>query len=125
MLTEFKIRPVTRYIVTKYETTGPDENGKGSGKTSQVGEYNNPDVAYEVAYAVCRAEHERLGYMPGDERIQYPRKIEEVSEFKVGNVGTLTIDGRLGKEVVEKLQNHVKAILPELISKAKSSGRLL
>lgn len=69
-LIEYRVRPITRYIVTRYHQYG---EGVGScGGTSERGEYDNAEVAYQVAYALCRAEHERLGYPPCDERIQYP-----------------------------------------------------
>ena len=63
-LIEYKVRPVTRYVVTRFES------GAGS---AQQGEFDNADSAHAVAYALCRAEHERLGWPVGDERIQYPQ----------------------------------------------------
>lgn len=63
---EYRVRPVTRYIVTRFEES---ERGGSSG---QLGEYDNNQVAFEVGYALCCAEHERLGWPPGDERIKYP-----------------------------------------------------
>ncbi|WP_136259370.1 hypothetical protein [Rhodanobacter lindaniclasticus] len=66
-LIEYKVRPVTRYVVTRYEG-----NGK-LGMCGQQGEFDNAETAHAVAYALCRAEHERLGWPVGDERIQYPQ----------------------------------------------------
>lgn len=66
-LIQYQVRPVTRFIVTRYET-GPE-----GGSISERGEYNNADVAYEVAYALCKRDHEVTGYPIGDDRIQYPR----------------------------------------------------
>jgi len=87
-LVEFSVRPVTRYIVTRYEERGGDANHKSSedpriaenrvGRarvccgSSGHGEFDNAQTAYDVAYALCRAEHERLALPPGDERIRYP-----------------------------------------------------
>lgn len=70
---EYRVRPVTRFIVTRYEREA-SEDGRActAGKSSTVGEYDNGDVAYQVGYAVCKAEHDRLGWPPGDMRIQYP-----------------------------------------------------
>ena len=48
---EYRIKPVTRYIVTRHEE-GPDGL---TGSTSQRGEYDNPDIAWEVGYALCMA----------------------------------------------------------------------
>jgi hypothetical protein len=64
---EYRVRPVTRYVVTRYEKV--DE---GSGGVRTLGEYDNQEVAQEVGYALCKAEHERLGWAPGDPRIIYP-----------------------------------------------------
>lgn len=66
---EYRVRPVTRFIVTRYE------QGSEHGSISERGEYGNAEVAYEVGYALCKAEHERLNFPPGDERIQYPERI--------------------------------------------------
>lgn len=69
-LIEYRVRPVTRYIVTRYERSASAQ-GQLGGSVS-LGEYDNGDTAYAVAYALCKAEHEHLGYPIGDERIQYP-----------------------------------------------------
>lgn len=64
---EYRVIPVIRYHVTRYE-----QNANSAG-TDQRGQYDNADVAYEVACALCKAEHDRLGLPLGDERIQYPQ----------------------------------------------------
>lgn len=66
---EYRVRKVERYFVTRYHETGK------TGGSETRGEYDNPEVAHEVAYALCKAEHDRLGWEPGDERIQYPRPL--------------------------------------------------
>lgn len=68
-LIEYKVRHVTRYVVTRYEG-----NGK-LGQCGAQGEFDNAETAFAVAYALCRAEHERLGWPLGDERIQYPQPV--------------------------------------------------
>ena len=67
---EYRVKKTTRYIVTRFSET---DNARGA---TQKGEYDNEEVAHEVAYALCRAEHEQLGWPIGDERIQYPRRDE-------------------------------------------------
>ena len=67
---EYRVRPVMRYVVTRYS------KGSNSVGSEVRGEYDNERVAYEVGYALCKAEHERLGWPPGDERIQYPTYFE-------------------------------------------------
>lgn len=68
MQVEYKIREVTRYVVTRWHTSGHN----GSAGVETKGEFDNADMAYQVAYALCKDEHERLGYSIGDERIKYP-----------------------------------------------------
>mgnify|MGYP001804929372 CR=1 FL=1 len=69
MKIEYRVRKVERYIVTCYRE-------KESGDDVAVkGEYHNPEVAYEVAYALCKAEHYRLGCTPDDERGKYPEPL--------------------------------------------------
>lgn len=63
---EYRVRPVTRFIVTRFE-----QNSNG-GSCSQIGEYDNEVVAYQVGYAVCKAEHQRLEWPLNDQRIVYP-----------------------------------------------------
>lgn len=72
MLIEYKVRKIDRYIITRYEETGPDAKGGDAACSGTRGEYENADVAFEVAYALCKAEHERMGWLPGDDRIRYP-----------------------------------------------------
>lgn len=67
MLVEFKVRPAGRYIVTRYE-----DNANGDGST-QVGEYASAEVAYHVAYALCRTEHEKSGEPVDSKMFVYPQ----------------------------------------------------
>lgn len=68
---EYRVRPVTRYIVTRFERLG-EETGFANGGVGQHGEFDNETVAYEVGYALARAEHERLGWPLDDPRLTYP-----------------------------------------------------
>jgi hypothetical protein len=71
---EYRVRPVTRYVVTRYEQEyDPTGRCESSGRSTQHGEFDNAETAYAVGYALCKAEHDRLGYPPGDERISYPK----------------------------------------------------
>lgn len=73
---DFKVRPVTRYIVTRYEVKGNGTN-HGSVGSITLGEFDNLNVAYEVGYALAKAEHDRLGWPPGDMRIKYPEPLRQ------------------------------------------------
>jgi hypothetical protein len=80
-LIEYRVRPVTRYIVTRFERGADNPGGTTRNVSSATtqGEFDNADTAYDVAYALCRQDHERKGWMPGDERIQYPQHPGEKS----------------------------------------------
>lgn len=72
---EYRVRKIERYVVTRYHEIG---GGIGAGVDTK-GEYGNAGTAREVAYALCKAEHDSLGWPIGDERIQYPRWDEAVA----------------------------------------------
>ena len=72
---EYRLRPVTRYVITRYE----DQLENGTASIRTLGEYDNQQVAFEVGTALCKAEHDRLGFPPGDARILYPQKIDDVA----------------------------------------------
>lgn len=70
---EYRIREIKRYVVTRHEHEVHEDGTESSDGSRQLtGEYPNWDTAYAVGYALCRAEHERLGYPIDDMRIQYP-----------------------------------------------------
>lgn len=68
---EYRVRPVTRFIVTRYGKDG------GTGSSEQKGTFDDPDVAYDAAYSMCKVEHESHGWPLDDTRIQYPRRLAE------------------------------------------------
>lgn len=81
MNVEYKVRPIIRYVVTRhYQSSGVGLGVTGGSETK--GEYDNADVAYEVAYALCKSEHASLGYPLDDERIKYPDRIEPDASTK-------------------------------------------
>ena len=70
MSIEYRVRPIVRYIVTRHEMT------ENSGSTQNVGsEYDNVDMAYEVGYAVAKAEADRLKLPPGSVEVIFPAKL--------------------------------------------------
>jgi hypothetical protein len=74
---EYRIKPVTRYFITRFERTSSGACSVG-GAVSGV-HFDNAQTAYDVAYALCKADHERMGWPMCDERIQYPRHPDEES----------------------------------------------
>lgn len=78
---EYRVIPVTRYIVTKYES-GMSENSDGTtGRSVEtIGEFQSEKLAYEVATKCCRDDHQNLGFPVGDERVKYPKRVENVAK---------------------------------------------
>ena len=79
---EYRVRPVTRFIVTRFH--GNDESLSGGVETH--GEFDNSDTAYKVAYALCQAEHGRLGWPPEDARLQYPTEAQSLGSAQIGGL---------------------------------------
>lgn len=67
---EYRLRPVTRYVITRYENQG--ENGTAAIRT--IGEFDNQRDAFDVGTALCRNEFLGADLMPGDKFI-YPQMI--------------------------------------------------
>lgn len=63
---EYRVNEIRRFSVTRY-ARGPNSSG-----SVEKGEYSSPELAYEVAYALAKDEHNRLGWPIGDMRIKYP-----------------------------------------------------
>lgn len=63
---QYSVRPITRYIITRYHADG-DAAG-----VETKGEYDSARVAYEVAYALCKAEHDAAKTEPDDMNFIYP-----------------------------------------------------
>jgi hypothetical protein len=68
MVVEYRVKRVERYIVTRSEQS---ESGRS---VVQRGFYEGPQIAYEVAYALCKAEHEKSGEDPGSMNFIYPAR---------------------------------------------------
>jgi hypothetical protein len=72
---EYRVREVKRYIVTRFQPDpapdlpGPIYHKQGS---TNHGEFDNKDTAYEVGIALAFKEREDLGWPPGDERMIFP-----------------------------------------------------
>lgn len=73
-LVEYRVRPVTRYVVTRYH------EGKRCGGSDEKGEFGNEADAFEVATALCKVEHQQLGWPIDDPRIIYPKREEPVAQ---------------------------------------------
>lgn len=70
---EYRVRPVTRYIITRYYAT------ENTGGVEQRGEFDNYRTAHDVAYALCKLDHDLAGTSRGDPGFQYPSFSEDES----------------------------------------------
>lgn len=68
-LVEYKVRPIERYIITRFETDGPDEHGRGSASCVERGEFASPYVAQEVAFSLGKIEQTSAG---PETKVVYP-----------------------------------------------------
>ncbi|KQP53047.1 hypothetical protein [Methylobacterium sp. Leaf106] len=66
----YQVRPVERHIITRYVE---DTEGRPCGSEVK-GEFDNAKLAREIARALAKDEAGRLGFPPGDERMQYPER---------------------------------------------------
>lgn len=84
---EYRVRPVTRYIVTRFEAWNLPEGSKSAQsddtKVVECGEFASPDQAWQTGYALAKQYHELAGWPVGDERIQYPSHPTEGGQVKV------------------------------------------
>lgn len=92
---EYRVRPITRYIVTRHVDTG------NTGSTTERGQFDNYQTAYDVAYAMCKLEHDMEGSEPDDERFQYPKHSQDEASVRVRGVkdelkGIVSIDTLAG-----------------------------
>lgn len=72
---EYRVKRVERFIVTRYEESASGDTGS----VRQIGnEYDGFEVAYQVGYALARADQERLSLPPGDMGVMFPsRSLED------------------------------------------------
>lgn len=75
---EYRIKPVTRFIVTRYEQPFTT-TACSSGQVEERGEFNNADTAYAVAYALCKLEHDRSGEPINSMNFIYPEHPEALN----------------------------------------------
>ena len=77
------MRPVTRYVVTRYHEDAR-EGGSGACGCDAKGEFDNERSAYDVAYALCKHEHNASGEPPGSMNFIYPRPVGADNAEPVG-----------------------------------------
>lgn len=89
MPVEYRVRPVTRHIVTRYE------DGVGS---TQIGEYPSAEVAHSVGHALCDAERIKAGAPLDSPAFVYPGVVRDKPV-------TVTIDvrGATGNAEIQRM----------------------
>lgn len=75
MKVEYRIKPTTRYIITRYHADLGDDKSACSAGSETRGEYDNADVAYDVAYALCKLEHDKSGQPADSMNFIYPERV--------------------------------------------------
>jgi hypothetical protein len=87
---EYRVVPISRYIVTRYEEWNLPPDGvsdqAADRRVVEQGEYATHDLAWEVAYALAKQRHDLLGWPLDDERIQYPRHIYSGGAKRVAEI---------------------------------------
>lgn len=53
---EYRVRPVTRYIVTRYHSENDEDTGLSGGGVETIGEFQNSQQANRVAVALSKDE---------------------------------------------------------------------
>lgn len=84
---EYRVKEVTRYVVTRWEADVQPPGCGSSGSSAVVAaggaQYDNWETAYAVAYALCKADHDWLGYPLGDDRVMYPVSVPPGTEMSL------------------------------------------
>ena len=75
MKVQYQVRTVSRFVVTRYEES--DDARTGASETR--GEYDNADVAFEVAYALCKSEHDASDEDVGSMNFIYPTRVPDAA----------------------------------------------
>ena len=76
---EYRVRSVTKYIVTRYEESGNADGLAVCAGSTQHGTFENGETAYHVARALCRQEHVASGEPVGSMNFIYPNIPDGVS----------------------------------------------
>lgn len=83
---EYRIIEKPRYIVTRFEAEDIGDSAGPKKTVRTLGEYADPATAYQVGYALAKADHERMGWPIADERIKYPEQPRGASVVIPGSV---------------------------------------
>lgn len=75
MKIEYKIRPVTRFVVTRFE-----QDADGMRECTTRGEFDNEQVAYDVGYALAKLDADNLKLPPDDMTVIFPEAVGSIGQ---------------------------------------------
>jgi len=107
-MTEFRILPVTRYILTKYVK---NKDAMPNGGSSVIGEYDNHNVAYEVGTALAKAEQQHLGDSPFSNDVIFPEHPNQEINSSLVDFAELHADYLESTDVVRKVVDDMSKIV--------------
>lgn len=96
---DYRVVPVIRYIVTHHQES-PD-----MGSTVTCGEFETPETAHEVAYALASEKSRELGALPDSMQVIFPSKDYPLRRLRDKVAEPLT---RLGLNIVDLNENVSK-----------------
>lgn len=79
MFVQYKVRPVTRFVVTRFHST-EEEDGTFSGGSGTLGEFDCFAYAYQAANAMAKEERQELGDMVDDKNFAFPDRFAKAEE---------------------------------------------
>lgn len=87
---EYKVRPVTRFIVTRY-SEDIDPNNTSCASCETKGEFDNFNTAYAVGYALAQEEQIRRGIDLQSPALKFPDSViyQKAKSFDVNSGITL------------------------------------
>ena len=103
MPVEYRVRPVTRHIVTRYE------DGVGS---TQIGEYPSAETAHSVGHALCDAERIKAGAPLDGSAFVYPGVVS-VTVDVCGVTGNDEVQRMVSEGVAKGMQQVRAGVKPD------------
>jgi hypothetical protein len=85
MKIEYKVRPVTRWVVTRYQAGESSDDGRMccAGRSETRGEFDNEQKAYDVGYALAKLEAGLRELPPGDMGVIFPDPVGSIGQTLV------------------------------------------
>lgn len=117
---EIRVRPVTRHVVTRYESDGLP---RGAASCGTLGEFDSPLRADEVALAIRASEpHARVVTSDGTvhDPVEFQFVITKVNTFEVQNEAYFASTEDEARELLARLQAGSDGLNWRVFSRAKA-----